>query len=217
MSAPRRTSSIPAPAAHLDALSAGLDALRAEAGRIEAWGRSLAAVLLRGGRLLAAGNGGSAAEAQHLTAELVGRYLVDRPALSAIALHAEPSALTAITNDYGAEHALARQLMAHGRPGDVFVALSTSGRSENVLAAARAAAQLEIVTWALTGPAPNPLAEVVDDALCVPGPATPTVQELHLVAVHLLCGSVEAAVAEALPGATAPVDRWPAPAPEAPR
>ncbi|MEW6637541.1 MAG: SIS domain-containing protein, partial [Actinomycetota bacterium] len=93
--------------------------METEVGRIEGWARHLAGVLVGGGRLLAAGNGGSAAQAQHLTGELVGRYMEDRPAFSAIALHTEGSSLTSISNDYGAEEAFARQVRAHGRPGDV--------------------------------------------------------------------------------------------------
>ena len=111
-----------------------------------------------GQRLLAAGNGGSAAEAQHLTAELVGRFDGERVPFSAISLHAETSAVTAIANDYGFEELFARQVRAHGRSGDVLMLLSTSGKSPNLLRAAEAAARLNITTWALTGPAPNPLA-----------------------------------------------------------
>jgi type III pantothenate kinase len=180
---------------HLAALRAGLEALDAEADRLDSWGRRLAAVLARGGRLLTCGNGGSAAEAQHLTAELVGRYREERRALSAICLHADTSSLTAIANDYGAAETFARQVRAHGRPGDVLLALSTSGASENVVAAARAARETGLKTWALTGREPNPLASVCDDALCVPVAQACTVQECHLVAVHLLCTAVDAAIA----------------------
>jgi D-sedoheptulose 7-phosphate isomerase len=177
--------------AHLDALRAPLDALEADIERIDAWGRHLAHVLVGGGRLLAAGNGGSAAQAQHLTAELVGRYVGERPPLSALALHAETSSLTAIANDYGAEEAFARQVRAHGRPGDVLVALSTSGCSPNMLGAAEAARKGGLTVWALTGLAPNPLAGQADDAVCVNAPAAATVQEVHQVVVHLLCAAVD--------------------------
>lgn len=172
---------------HVQALRDVLSALDAEAARIERWARHLAKVLLRGGRLLAVGNGGSAAQAQHLTSELVGRYCHDRPAFSALSLHSEPSALTAIGNDYGFETVFARQVQAHGRPGDVLIALSTSGCSPNVLAAVDAARTHRLATWAVTGPAPNPLASLCQDALCVPAATTATVQEAHLVVVHLLC------------------------------
>jgi D-sedoheptulose 7-phosphate isomerase len=182
---------------HADALTEALRVTRAQWGRIESWGERLAERLLAGSRLLAAGNGGSAAQAQHLTGELVGRYREDRPPLSAIALHADASALTAITNDYGTEEPFARALRAHARPGDVLVALSTSGASPNVLSAVEAAAEMEVETWALTGPGPNPLAEACDEYLCVEAPTTATIQEVHLVAVHVLCAEVEARVLEA--------------------
>lgn len=175
---------------HLADLRHALAAVDAELPRIRRWGEQVVARLLAGGRLLACGNGGSAAQAQHLTAELVGRYHQERRPFSAIALHAETSALTAIVNDYGPGEAYARQVRAHGRPGDVLVALSTSGRSANVLAAAGAASELGICVLALSGAAPNPLAAAADDAVCIPGP-TPTVQELHLLAIHLLCEAVD--------------------------
>ena len=176
---------------HLALLRHALLALDAEIERIEGWARHLAGVLLRGGRLLAAGNGGSAAQAQHVTSELVGRYRDDRPAFSALSLHAETSSVTAIGNDYGLEAVFARQVEAHGRPGDVLLALSTSGRSPNVVAAAAAARRNRLTTWALTGPGPNPLSEACDDALCVPAPAVATVQEVHQVVVHLLCAGFD--------------------------
>ena len=146
------------------------------------------------GRLLAAGNGGSAAQAQHLTAELVGRYRADRPPFSAICLTAETSSLTAIANDYPADELFARQVEAHGRAGDVLVLLSTSGRSPNAVAAARRARECGITVLAMTGPAPNPLAAVADDAVCIDSPWTATVQECHLVALHLVCAAFDAAV-----------------------
>jgi D-sedoheptulose 7-phosphate isomerase len=180
---------------HLAHLRRALLALDPEVERIEAWAQHLAGVLLRGGRLLAAGNGGSAAQAQHLTSELVGRYRDDRPAFSALSLHAETSSVTAIGNDYGAEAVFARQVEAHGRPGDVLLALSTSGRSPNVLAAVEVARRNRLTTWGLTGPGPNPLSEACDDALCVPAPAVATVQEVHQVVVHLLCASFDQEVA----------------------
>lgn len=158
---------------------------------LDAWGTRLADVLVGGGRLLVAGNGGSAAQAQHLTAELVGRYRDDRPALSAIALHAETSALTAIANDYGYDHAFARQVQAHGRPGDVLLGMSTSGRSANVLAAMAAAHEGGLTVWAMTGPGPNPMMTAADEALCVQADATATVQEVHQVGLHLMCAAVD--------------------------
>jgi D-sedoheptulose 7-phosphate isomerase len=181
--------------AHLAALAEALVALEDDVARIDGWGRALARVLAGGGRLLAVGNGGSAAQAQHLTGELVGRYVDERAPFSALALHAETSTLTAIANDYGLEEAFARQVRAHGRPGDVLLALSTSGRSPNVLAAAEAAADGGLAVWALTGRAPNPLADHADEAVCVVADATATVQEVHQVVVHLLCAAVDREVA----------------------
>ena len=178
--------------AHLEALRAPLTALEDEVDRIDAWGRRLAGILAEGGRLLAVGNGGSAAQAQHLTAELVGRYRSDRrPPLSALALHAETSSYTAICNDFGAEEAFARQVRAHGRPGDVLLALSTSGFSANVVAALEAATDAGLVTWGVTGRAPNPVCELADESLCVDSDYPPSIQEIHLIVVHLLCAVVD--------------------------
>ena len=199
-------SALPTGRAHLAALADALAALEAEVEKIDTWGRHLAGVLMGGGRLLAAGNGGSAALAQHLTSELVGRYRDDRPAFSALALHTEGSSFTSITNDYGAEEAFARQVRAHGRPGDVLVALSTSGRSPNVLAAVEAARGCALTTWALTGRRPNPLAAACDDAVCADAPATATVQEVHQVVVHLLCAAFDCEVG-ASPAALRPTEQ----------
>ena len=177
---------------HLAALSERLDALERELPRLDNWGQRLGAVLGGGGRLLAAGNGGSAAQAQHLTGELVGRFRDERAPLSAIALHAETSSLTAIANDYGPEQAYGRQVRAHGRPGDVLIALSTSGASPNVLAAVDAANEMELETWAITDPPGCALAELCDEAVCVEAPSAATAQECHLVAIHVLCTGVDA-------------------------
>jgi D-sedoheptulose 7-phosphate isomerase len=181
---------------HVASLASALGSLNAQLETLDRWGRLLADALcgVPRGRLLAAGNGGSAAQAQHLTAELVGRYRADRPPFSAICLTAETSSLTAIANDYPADELFARQVQAHGRPGDVLILLSTSGRSPNVVAAARRARECGITTLALTGPAPNPLAAVADDAVCIDSPWTATVQECHLVALHLVCAAFDGAV-----------------------
>lgn len=172
---------------HISALAQAVDRIGVEAPRITRWGRHLAEVLPAGGRLLACGNGGSAAEAQHLTAELVGRFHDERVPMSAISLHADTSALTAIGNDYGIAEVFARGVRAHGRPGDVLVALSTSGTSPNILGAVKAGHELGLTSWALTGPAPNPLAAMCDDAICVEADSPATVQEIHLLLVHALC------------------------------
>lgn len=176
---------------HVARLVDALQSLDGDLPRVERWGRALAAVLVDDGRLLACGNGGSAADAQHLTAELVGRYRDDRRPFSAIALSAETSSLTAIGNDYGYDEVFARQVRAHGRAGDVLVAISTSGTSANVLAAADAAREIGVEVWALTGPGPNALSRRADDAVCVEAPATATIQEVHGVLIHALCAAVD--------------------------
>lgn len=179
---------------HFAALRVAVDRVAPASPKLVAWGAHLAAVLVGGGRLLACGNGGSAAESQHLTAELVGRFRHERIPLSAIALHADTSALTAIANDYGEDEIFARGVRAHGRPGDVLILLSTSGTSRNILAAAKAASEIGLTTWALTGPAPNPLAAMSDDAIAVEAATTATVQEVHLMLVHALCMAVDDAL-----------------------
>jgi D-sedoheptulose 7-phosphate isomerase len=183
---------------HLDALRDALDGLRTETARLDGWAALLAARLPAGGRLLAGGNGGSAAQAQHLVAELVGKLDGDRAPLSGIALCAETAGLTAIANDYGYDEVFARQVRAHGRPGDVVLLLSTSGHSPNVLAAARAAAELDLPVWGMTGALPNPLAALCTEVLAVPSTDTQIVQELHLVAVHLLCARLDELLLPAL-------------------
>lgn len=176
---------------HLTRLETALTQVRGQTPLLLRWGRLLAEELRSGARLLACGNGGSAAQAQHLTAELVGRYEAERRPFSALSLHTDTSALTAIANDYGADELYARQVRAHGRPGDILLALSTSGTSRNVIAAAHTAARSGLRTWALTGPAPNPLASACQEALSVDAPVTSTVQEVHLAVVHLLCAIVD--------------------------
>lgn len=208
--------------AHLDALGPVLDALRTHAPRLTAWGNEMADRLSHGARLIAAGNGGSAAEAQHLTSELVGRFDGDRRPFSAIALHSESSAVTAIGNDYGFDEVFARQVHAHARSGDIVVLLSTSGRSVNLLRAAAAARAAGATTWAMTGPGPNPLVEACDESIALDGPSA-NVQEAQLVAVHAICRSFESrlqandraaarASATASPGSAASVPVTVAPA-----
>jgi D-sedoheptulose 7-phosphate isomerase len=176
---------------HLAASQAGLASLAPELDRIVRWGTHLRHRLEHGGRLLIAGNGGSAALAHHLAGEMVGRFDRERMPFSALALSGDPATLTAIGNDYGYDEVFARQVRGHGRPGDVLVALSTSGRSPNLLRAAEAARASRMTTWAITGPGPNALAEAADDALAVACAGTPSVQDVHQVAVHLLCLAFE--------------------------
>jgi D-sedoheptulose 7-phosphate isomerase len=179
---------------HVASLTAALADLSRHVDTLDRWGRLLAEVLGGRGRMLAAGNGGSAAQAQHLTAELVGRYRADRPPFSAICLTAETSSLTAIANDYPADELFARQVEAHGRDGDVLVLLSTSGRSPNIVAAARRARAAGLHVLAMTGPEPNPLAAAADETVAIDSPWTATVQECHLVALHLLCAAFDEAI-----------------------
>jgi D-sedoheptulose 7-phosphate isomerase len=176
---------------HLAASRAGLATLIPELDRLERWGGGLRHRLEGGGRLLVAGNGGSAALAHHLAGELIGRYDRERAPFSALALTGDPAGVTAIGNDYGYDEVFARQVHGHGRQGDLLVALSTSGRSPNLLRAVEAARATGMVSWAMTGRAPNPLAEAADDALAVPCPDTPSVQDVQQVAVHLLCLAFE--------------------------
>jgi len=190
---PAGPSSAAAVQGHIAAAVPVIASLASHGEHIATWADDLADRLVRGQRLLAAGNGGSAAEAQHLTSELVGRFDGDRPAYAAISLHSESSAVTAIGNDYGYDQVFARQVSAHGHAGDVLVLLTTSGRSENLLQAARAAQAIGVRTWALTGPRPNPLADLVDDAICIDGPSA-HVQEAQLVLVHALCRAMEPAL-----------------------
>ncbi|MFJ8595292.1 SIS domain-containing protein [Streptomyces sp. NPDC093598] len=199
MSEPLAHPALEAARLHCLSLEEALERFREDGlDRVAHWGGRLAEVLTGGGRLLAAGNGGSAAQAQHLTAELVGRYRQERRAYSALALHAETSSMTAIGNDYGFDHVYARQVTAHGRPGDILMLLSTSGRSPNLIAAAVTAREAGLRVWALTGRGPNPLAEAAHEALCVDAGSTATVQETHLVAVHLLCECFDTAVSTPL-------------------
>jgi D-sedoheptulose 7-phosphate isomerase len=151
----------------------------------------IAASLKNGGKVLLAGNGGSAADAQHIASELVGRLIDDRAPLAAIALTTDTSALTAISNDYGFEQVFARQLRALGRKGDVFVAISTSGRSPNVVAALKAARELGLATVGFTGQAQTPMQPLCDLVLAVPSDETALIQQIHITAAHAICNLVE--------------------------
>jgi len=152
---------------------------------------TLVAAYRRDGKVLLFGNGGSAADAQHIAAELEGRYLHDRPALHALALHANTSALTAIANDYGYARVFARPVEAAVRPGDVVIGISTSGNSENILEGVRAARAQGAVTVALTGAGGGRLKGLVDHCLAVPSAETPRIQEAHILIGHILCELVE--------------------------
>lgn len=188
---------------HLAGIRRGLDRLDANAEQAVDWGALLASRLVSGARLLTAGNGGSAAQAQHLSAELVGRFAKDRPAYSAICLNAETSSLTAIANDYGPSELFARQVDAHAREGDVLLVMSTSGNSPNIVEAVKRARRAGVLAWAMTGPLPNKVAEEAERVIAVDAESTATIQELHLVLIHLMCASFDASLARRRNGVTA--------------
>jgi D-sedoheptulose 7-phosphate isomerase len=158
-------------------------------------GGRMAERLLDGGRVLAFGNGGSAADAQHFASELVGRLARERRGLSALALTTDPSVVTAVGNDMGFAAVFARQVEAHGRPGDVAVAISTSGRSPNVLEAARVARARGLLTIGLTGNGGGPLGALVEALIDVPHGDTQRIQEVHAMVLHVLAQIVEEAAA----------------------
>lgn len=148
-----------------------------------------------GNKILACGNGGSAAEAQHFIGELIGRFLTEREPLAGIALSVDTSVLTAVGNDYGYDEVFARQVKGIGKPGDVLLAISTSGRSPNVLKALATARDRGLVTIALVGAESSPELDACDLVITIPDPSTPRIQEMHLVVLHLICELVDNALA----------------------
>jgi D-sedoheptulose 7-phosphate isomerase len=154
----------------------------------------IVAALAAGNKLLIIGNGGSAADAQHIAAEIVGRYKQDRPGYAAIALTTDTSALTAITNDYGFEQVFARQVEGLGQRGDVLLALSTSGRSPNILAALRKARARGLVTIGFTGTKGEAMGASCDHLLIAPSDDTPVIQQIHLTVAHGICEEIEQAM-----------------------
>lgn len=158
---------------------------------IVAIGTLTTSCLRAGGKVLFAGNGGSAADAQHIAGEFVSRLNYDRDPIAGIALTTDSSVLTAIGNDYGFEHVFARQVRGLGRAGDILVAISTSGRSANILAAVTAAKDIGMHTVGLTGSANAKLAECCDIVLRAPSTATPLIQQVHIMAAHAICELVE--------------------------
>jgi len=151
----------------------------------------LVEALIRGNKPILFGNGGSAADAQHIAAEFVGRFAFDRPALPALALSVNSSCLTAIGNDYGFEMIFARQIEALGRPGDVAIGISTSGNSPSVLTAVAVARKMGLYTGALTGATGGALKAAVDQCICVPSNETPRIQECHTLIGHIISELVE--------------------------
>jgi D-sedoheptulose 7-phosphate isomerase len=151
----------------------------------------IATSLKNGGKVLFAGNGGSAADAQHIAAEFVGRFINDRAPLAAIALTTDTSALTAIGNDYGFEQVFARQVSALARPGDVLVGISTSGKSPNIVAALKAARSLKLVNIGFTRSGPTPMQALCDVVVGAPSDETALIQQLHITVGHAICHLVE--------------------------
>lgn len=173
------------------AAAANFERLREHGASISAAADLLIATLRGGGKLVLCGNGGSAADAQHLAAEFMGRYLRDRAPLPALALTVDTSALTAIANDYSFEDVFARQLRGIGRREDALIGISTSGNSANVVKAVEVAKGLGMATVALTGSRPCKLAEAADVVVAVPAERTNEVQEMHIAVGHILCGIIE--------------------------
>lgn len=173
--------------------------LRAEA--LAEMAARLVATLRSGHKVLVAGNGGSAAEAQHFAAELVGRFKRERLPYAVLSLTTDTSILTAVANDYGYQEVFARQILAHGQPGDLLIAFSTSGESENLVRAIRAARQREVGVAAVTGARPSRLERLADVTVRVPATDTAAAQELHMIVTHILCDIAESELA-ALEGKT---------------
>jgi D-sedoheptulose 7-phosphate isomerase len=161
---------------------------------IGAIAQAIESSLRAGGKLMIAGNGGSAADAQHLAAEFLSRYVVDRRPLPAVALTTDTSVLTAVGNDYGFEHVFERQVRGLGRPGDVFLAISTSGRSRNILRALETAREMGLVTIGFSGAAETEMRPLCRYFLAVVSHETAIVQQIHMVAGHAICALVERAM-----------------------
>jgi D-sedoheptulose 7-phosphate isomerase len=190
-------------ATHLEISLAALQRATSDAALL-ASARAIAAAIIAalrsGNKLLIVGNGGSAADAQHIAAEIVGRYKQDRPGYAALALTTDTSALTAIANDYGFEQVFARQVEGLGKRGDVLMALSTSGKSPNILAALRTARERGLVTAGFTGTKGENLRALCDHLLVAPSDDTPVVQQIHLAVAHGICDEVEQTMMRETPG-----------------
>jgi D-sedoheptulose 7-phosphate isomerase len=181
--------------ARRQALDTAIGQLHSRCGSIAAIAACLIQTLTSGHKVLVAGNGGSAAEAQHFAAELVGRFMRERAPYAVLSLTSDSAILTAVGNDYGYGQVFARQVRGLGQPGDLFLAFSTSGDSENLIQAVEAARERRMTVVALTGARPNRLERAADLNLRVPIDGTPATQELHMLLTHLLCDVVEAELA----------------------
>lgn len=173
---------------HLQVVERVRDALSES---IQKVGQVLARSLTEGGTLFWCGNGGSASDSQHLAAELVGRFKKDRRALRSVALTTDTSVLTCVANDFSYDDIFSRQVEALGRPGDVLIGISTSGRSENVLRAFKLAREMGLRTIALLGKGGGPAKNIVDHALVIPSDTTARIQEVHILIGHILCEFIE--------------------------
>jgi len=177
-----------------DSAQTKLDAMEMLAAPLADAVQTMVGCLVNDGKILACGNGGSAADAQHFAAELVGRFEAERQELAAIALSTDSSILTAVGNDYGFDHIFSKQVRALGRPGDVLLAISTSGNSANVIEAIQAAHDNDLSVIALTGKGGGRIGELLregDVHLCVPATRTARIQETHLLAIHCLCDGID--------------------------
>jgi phosphoheptose isomerase len=177
---------------------AAVTALRAQEAEIEQLGERLIACLRGGHRIFLCGNGGSAADAQHIAAEMICRFETQRRALPAIALTTDSSALTAISNDFGYEQVFARQVEALARPGDLLIGISTSGNSANIIAAVRQARQMGIASIGLLGGSGGELRDLADQVLIVPDSVTARIQECHILVGHIWCAMIDAAFGETM-------------------
>ncbi len=191
-------------AEHIQVLIGGLGHLHERSALLDKVSTELIRALRSGRKVLVIGNGGSAAQAQHFATELVGRFKRERSGYAVLALTADSAVLTAIANDYGYDQIFTRQVQALGQSGDVLVALSTSGESENVVQAACAGHEQRMTVIAITGQHQSRLQQVADIAVCVPSTETPLIQELHMILLHLLCDVVEAQLAADEHGRLAP-------------
>ncbi len=171
-----------------------LKATTEQSGMIASMGELLIAAYKSGNKILSFGNGGSACDAQNFADELVGRYERNRPGLPALSLTVNSSDLTSIANDFGYEEVFARQLRAHAKPGDIAIAISTSGNSPNVLKAVEAAKELGLVVLGFSGETGGKLKPLCDHCLCVPSKVTGRVQEAHITVIQILCGLIEDAL-----------------------
>lgn len=171
-----------------------LDAMESRLPEIASLGETIVASLVQGGTLFTAGNGGSAAQALHLTEELIGRYEVDRAPIRSVSLVTDPSAMTCIANDFGFERIFERPLRGLARPGDVLLAMSTSGQSENIVRVLQAAREMGVAATALLGRDGGPALACCDQAIVVPAENSATIQDVHQVIIHLLCELIEASV-----------------------